>query len=152
MNHTHANEHIHLGKIEIAGEGLGAPDERSVQIRANELARIRGRATPEADDFDEALSELTGAIELPASTALLPPKTGAPSSQWDTLVQDLCSGAEDGGSSKSTGTEAAKWEEEDEQAVPEQLVEEGVAEAEHQQRLAASDMLEEPEQEEGEVT
>ena len=150
MKDTLRDENIGPGKIELGGEGMGVPDERLLYIRASELARIRGRSSAEPSDFEEALRELTGVTTVPESNALLAPKAGVGQSQWDTLVQDLCNGAPDG-SPATSGSEALKWEEEDEQAVPEQLVEEGMAEADHQQRLAASESLEQREREEGDV-
>lgn len=48
------------GRIEEGTEGIGAPTEEEVVKRAKELAKIEGRAHPDKNDLQNALEELTG--------------------------------------------------------------------------------------------
>lgn len=108
---------------------VGTVTSKIVQERARELSIINGRSSGDIlkSDFEQAKRELTGEPEVDPKTAVL---ESAPESQrWDSLPG-------------STGHKVppAPSEDEDDEGRSDnaKLVEEGIAEAEHDQMLQAS--------------
>jgi nucleotide-binding universal stress UspA family protein len=112
-------------RIEINGEGEGEISDEAIAQRAAELARIDGRTHPAGQDIFHAREELTHPGPPPPPEA---DETEQPVGSWSD-------------SAASKGHQAYHAELEDEQSAAEQLVEEGVEEADHEQRLAASEDL-----------
>ena len=112
-------------KRNTGGGGQAAPDVETLVRRAEELARIDGRTEPHARDFIEARQELTttGSITAAPEAGELENLTA-----WDTPL-------------KARGTHRSEHGTEDESNIAEKLVEEGVEEADHDQRLSAADPL-----------
>src|SRR5438105_3259233 len=116
---------IEEGKLSAKGRGLGTVTEEMVRKRARELAVINGRDENQMLDSDlaQARRELTGEEKLtpkPTAAEQLPEE-----SRWQPVPE-------------STGREAPKVAPADEQTVAEELVEEGVEEAEHDQMIKAA--------------
>ena len=107
------------------GGGRGVPDVETLVRRAEELARIDGRTEPNARDFIQARQELTTIGSVTAS-----PEAGELENltAWDTPL-------------KAAGTQIAAHSSEDESRIAEKLTEEGIEEADHDQRLNATDPL-----------
>jgi hypothetical protein len=109
--------------------GIGTVTPEMVQKRAAELAVINGRAAADVteSDFEQAKRELTGGPELDAKEIAL--EAAPESERWDPLPG-------------STGHQVPKSIEDDEddegRSIAEQLVDEGVSEAEHDQMLQAA--------------
>lgn len=122
---TQSNEPHPGGRISEAGAGVGTSDSTAVQERARELARIDGRQEPGPGDLQAAREELLGQAE-----PTLAPEVDSPEVEqiveWDT---------------PPSATAPAK-EMEDEETIATSLVEEGIAEADHDVRLAAADEME----------
>lgn len=111
------------GKINLGDDGLGVASPELVERRARELAKIDGRTEPNEGDFATAKAELLG-----VGVHDLPPETG-----------DLESESVTGWSSPdSRGTQASRVLPEDEANIAETLIEEGLEEADHDQRLSAA--------------
>lgn len=108
-------------RIEVGTSGVGLADDLQLERRARELARIDGRRAPEARDFAQAREELAQAI----------PDTQPPEGQEELQAWDEPLGA--------NGAQAAKVGPEDETSPTELLVEEGLREADHHTRVAASE-------------
>jgi len=104
--------------VTVKGKALGTVTRRMVRKRARELADISGRTEGKVLDSDvkEARRELTG------KEGLVPRRTPAErlpeESRWKTVAE-------------SVGRRGPKVPPPDEQTVAEELVEEGVEEAEH---------------------
>ena len=109
--------------------GIGTVTRKMVKQRALELAAINGRAARDVSpaDWAQAKRELTGGSELTSHDAAL---ASAPESErWDPLP----------GSTGHKAPESPSEDEDDEgRSEGEQLVEHGVAEAEHDQMLQAA--------------
>ena len=105
------------GKILHGTEGLGTATREMIDQRAGEIARSDGRA--EANDLDRtrAREDLTGS----PSRSELPSTVGEPDSDWYTPLG-------------SSGTKASTVRPEDEENIPDKLIQEGVEEADHDQR------------------
>jgi hypothetical protein len=104
-------------KILRGTEGLGTVTPQMIEERAGEIARADGRT--EANDLDRtrAREHLTGSTSRPE-----PPSTvGEPESDWYTPQG-------------SSGTKTPTVRPEDEENIPEKLIQEGVEEADHDQR------------------
>ena len=116
---------IEEGRFSISGRGLGTVTEDMVRERASEIAVVNGRGKNNVLDSDlaEARRELLG------EERLNPPATAAESlpegSRWQ-----LAGG--------STGKKVENVPAPDEQTFAEKLVEEGVADAEHDQQVQAT--------------
>lgn len=116
---------LHEGTIMIHGNGVGTISSEMIRNRASELAVIDGRPAAEASqaDWDEAEQELTSGAES-ASIESLPE-----SERWNPIPG-------------TTGHEAAVEfddnEDEDGRSVGERLVQSGIAEADHEQKLEAA--------------
>jgi len=109
--------------------GLGTVTSKMVEKRAVELALINGRTADQVSetDYEQAKRELTGGPEAdPNDTAL---ESAPESERWDPV----------GGSSGHQVPKSGDESEDDEgRSIGEQLVEEGVSEAEHDQMLKAA--------------
>lgn len=113
-------------KIIQHAEGLGAPDPEQVRLRAAELARINGRAIYNEADWQEAKRELHGGHAL---------HEGDEGFQIEAMVSghDMVAG--------SLGHHAEKFGLDGEN-LGEELVAEGMDEAEHERMLMARSEVE----------
>jgi hypothetical protein len=120
-------------KIIEHSHGLGAPTADSVRKRAVELAHIEGRKEASEEDWKRAKQELhgghTGAVEAEEAEMI------ASSSARDMLVGGL-------------GHHTENLIPEGTDSLGEELVSEGLDEAEHEQMLEASRLESEEEEEE----
>jgi hypothetical protein len=105
------------GKILRETEGLGTVPPQMVEERAREIARSDGRAQPNDLDRTRAREELTGAT----SGSEKPPTREDSGRDWEMLLV-------------SSGEKAPTVRPEDEENIPEKLIQEGVDEADHDQR------------------
>jgi hypothetical protein len=118
------NDNSHpAGKISVHGNGFGAPSPDAVEKRAREIALIAERDPDEFTDadWDQARRELLGAQDSSA-----PEETEANAEvvdEWNVVAS-------------SSGHRAPRVDD-DEESVGEQLVEEGIQEAEHDQMVEA---------------
>jgi hypothetical protein len=113
------------GRISDHGEGLGTVTEKMIRRRAGEIAVINGRGNNHIldTDLEQARRELQGEERLntiPTSAENLPE-----SKRWDPVPG-------------SPGHKAPTMAAPDEQTFAEKLVEEGVADAEHDQQVQAT--------------
>ena len=114
-----------LGKITVHGGGLGAPTPEQVEKRAREIALIDERDPNDYTDadWDQARRELLGEVIPP------PPeedeRAARMQEEWEVTPDNL------GRRVNRGGTQA------DEESVGEQLVTDGVEEANHDQMLEA---------------
>ncbi len=109
-------------KILLGTEGLGVPDSEVLQRRAFELARIQEREIPNADDWEAARREVHGH------------RLDANQTDEGLAPEELVSAAEPleaGEGERLRGT----LEMEDAINVVEELVREGMEEAEHERML-----------------
>ena len=116
---------IEEGRFSDRGEGVGTVTKEMVMKRAREIAVINGRSQNNVldSDIEEALRELQGEDELN------PPLTAAESIPEDERWAKVkC----------SEGTQAPTVPAPDEQTFAEKLVDEGVADAEHDQEIQAT--------------
>ena len=111
------------------GGGAATPDEVTLQERAQELAEIDGREEPNKKDFTEARAELLTTGSAPAA-----PEAGELENMtaWDTPLT-------------AAGGQAPECGPDDEANVAQKLVEEGLEEADHDQRLSVSEAMNEAE-------
>ena len=109
--------------------GIGTVTPKMVEKRAVELALINGRTADQVSetDFEQAKRELTGGPEADPNDAAL--EAAPESERWDPV----------GGSTGRQVPKSGDESEDDEgRSIGEQLVEEGVNEAEHDQMLKAA--------------
>jgi hypothetical protein len=113
------------GKISRRLSGLGTVTPEMVEQRAREIALINGRTAEEFNetDLDEARAELTGASALEEQRE----EEDAPAAG---TLRDIVPG--------TAGHKNPPKMPSDEQRIAEQLVQEGVDEAEHHSMLAGS--------------
>ena len=112
------------GKISDHFQGLGTVDQQTVEQRAKEIAIINGRLAEDYNEADwaEAKAELSGA----RNPVLDEPEDSINGlKRWDEVPG-------------TSGKKISPKRPSDEQTFAEQLVEEGVAEAEHEQMLSGS--------------
>jgi hypothetical protein len=117
------------GHITENGSGIGTVTRGMVRQRAVELALINGRSAAEVSrsDWDQAKRELTGESDIDSTEAIL---DAAPESErWDPIHGSTGHKAPESGSDD---------EDDDGRTDGARLVEEGVAEAEHDQMLQAA--------------
>jgi hypothetical protein len=120
---------LNNGVIAENSDGIGTVTRKMVRERAAELAVINGRSAKDVSksDLDQAKRELTGGSDMDPQEARL--KSMPDTHHWDPTPP-------------STGRELPESENEDEdgeeRSDSERLVEEGVAEAEHDQMLQAT--------------
>jgi len=108
------------GKILRGTEGLGTVTQHMIEKRAGEIARTDGRAHPNDLDRTRAREDLTGAT----SGSEKPPTREEPGRDWQMPLV-------------STGEKAPTVRPEDDANIPEELIQEGVEEADHDQRLSS---------------
>ncbi len=111
------------GRIEVGGQGIGAPTKTMIEERAHALAEQDGRDRVRQSDRDQAVAELRGernerAPEVPPGDEHLV--------AWDQSPDE-------------SGHAAPKVEPEDEANMDEELVEEGLDEADQEKRHAAAE-------------
>jgi hypothetical protein len=113
------------GRISGRFSGLGTVTPEMVEQRAREIALINGRPAGDFNeaDLEEARAELTGDFAIAEQREEEPGIAAA-------TLRDVVPG--------TSGHKIAPKLPSDEQRVPEQLVQEGVEEAEHHQMLAGS--------------
>ncbi len=112
------------GKILSGPDGLGTVTAEMVEQRAREIARTEERSYANDSDRRRARAELLGNTHEPHA----PEAPGVLEEVTDREVPP-----------DATGEWAPKRGFEDEETVGEQLVEEGIEEAEHERRVAALD-------------
>jgi hypothetical protein len=120
---THMNDNSHpAGKISVHGNGLGAPSPDEVEKRAREIALIAEREPDEFTDadWDQARRELLGTqvLSAPEETE----ENAEVVEEWNVVAS-------------SAGHRAPRVE--DDENVGEQLVEDGIEEAAHDQMVEA---------------
>ena len=108
------------GKILRGSEGVGTVTPQMLEERAREIARSDGRSQPNDLDRVRAREELIG----PTSASEKPPTKEEPGRDWQMPLV-------------STGEKAPTLRSEDDENIPEKLVQEGVEEADHDQRLSS---------------
>jgi len=117
------------GMLTENAEGIGTVSRKMVRERAVELAVTNGRSAQEASksDWDQAKLELTGEADIDPQEAIL--ESAPEAERWDPVP----------GSTGHKAPETASEDEDDEgQSDSTMLVEEGIGEAEHDQRLQAA--------------
>jgi hypothetical protein len=108
------------GKILCGTEGLGTVTPQMVEQRAREIARSDGRSQSNELDWTRAREELTG----PTSDSEELPTWEEPGRDWQMPLV-------------STGEKAPTVRPEDDENIPEKLIQEGIEEADHNQRLSS---------------
>ena len=106
------------GKILRGTEGVGTVTPQMIERRALEIAHSDGRAQTNDLDRTRAREELIG----PASDSEKPPTREEPGRDWQMPLV-------------SSGDKAPTIRPEDDANIPQQLIEEGIEEADHDQRL-----------------
>lgn len=114
-------------RLRAGSPGLGAASAAEIEIRAGELARSDGRSAFTEADLDRAARELAGS---PGS--LPPPELTNP------MVEQLTTWDEP---LDAEGHRVHENRLDDETSVAEQLIEEGMREADHDSRVAAAEEL-----------
>lgn len=117
------------GQMSENGAGVGTVSRAMVKERAVELALINGRSANEVSqsDWEQAKRELTGGSEADLNDTLL--ESAPESERWDPLP----------GSQGHKVPEASSEDEDDDgKSDSARLVEEGMAEAGHDQMLEAA--------------
>lgn len=111
------------GRIQQGGEGVGLPDEEVLRRRAIEIAVTNGRRPDQVSeaDFEQALEELRAAQNAPVNSL-------NEEEQEPTMSRDALLGVSSG---RATRVKQAT----DEQALPVDLVQEGLEEAAHDQMV-----------------
>ena len=110
-------------KILRRTEGIGTVTQQMVEQRAREIAHSDGRARVNDLDRTRAMEELTG------PTSEKSPTREEPGRDWQMPLV-------------STGEKAPTVRPEDDQNIPEELIEEGIEEADHDQRLSSGETRE----------
>lgn len=108
------------GKILSGTGGIGAVSPQMIEERARDIARGDGRTQPNDLDRDRAREELTGA----SPGAEQPPTREEPGRDWGMPLV-------------SSGEKAPTVRPEDDANIPEKLIQEGVEEADRDQRTNA---------------
>ena len=116
------------GDLTWNSRGIGTVTSQMLLERARELAVINGRSSHEASeaDFAQAKRELTGQTDVDPKTAML--ESAPESERWDPVP---------GSTGHKVPVAAGEDEDDEGRSDNEKLVEEGIAEAEHEQRLQA---------------
>jgi hypothetical protein len=105
------------GKILLGTKGVGAVTPQMIEERAREIAHSDGRAQPNDLDHARAREELIGAT----SESDKPATRKEPGRDWGMPLV-------------SSGEKAPTVRPEDEENIPEKLIQEGIDEADHDQR------------------
>ncbi len=108
-------------RIEIHGGGIGTISDEQVEQRALELAKMDGRSAAHERDRNQARRELTAPT----------PAAGSPSEEIESLKPWDAAPA-------SLGAHAARQLLDDEVSAGETLIQEGLDEADHDTRVAAT--------------
>jgi hypothetical protein len=108
------------GKILRGTEGIGTATQQMVEQRAREIAQSDGRAQANELDRTRAREELTGGV----SDSERAPTREEPGPDWRMPLV-------------STGEKAPTARPEDDENIPEELVQEGIEEADHDQRISS---------------
>jgi hypothetical protein len=111
------NETQPKGKILRGTEGIGTVTPEMIEERAEEIARADGRPEPNDLDRTRARHDLTGSAKKPATEEEL-------ADDWYTPRG-------------SSGKKASTVRPEDEENVPDKLIQEGIDEADHDQRSSS---------------
>src|SRR5689334_3144696 len=119
MDETHSR-----GKILRESEGGETVTPQIIEERAREIARSDGRAQPNDLDRTRAREDLTG----PTSSSEKRPTKEEPGRDWQMPLV-------------STGEKAPTVHPEDEENIPDKLVQEGIEEADHDQRVRSGRIL-----------
>ncbi len=116
------------GALTDNSTGLGTVSRKMVRERAMEIAVINGRSTHAVSkaDWEQAKLELTGNPDIESKEAIL--ESAPESERWDPLP---------GSTGQKIPVVAGEDEDDEGRSDNEKLVEEGVAEAEHDQRFQA---------------
>ncbi len=118
-------------RLRAGSKGLGAPSVSEIEIRALELAKSDGRSLATEADFDRATAELSGySGSLPVPELINPAVERL--TTWDEPAD-------------APGIRTRDNQMEDEVNVAEQLIEEGMREADHDSRVAAAEEAEQRE-------
>jgi hypothetical protein len=122
------------GQISENGAGIGTVSRAMVKERAIELAIINGRPAAEVSksDWEQAKRELTGCSETDPNEDFL--ESAPESERWDPLP---------GSTGRKAPESPSNDEDEDGRSDSARLVEEGVAEAEHDQMRQAAGIQQE---------
>jgi hypothetical protein len=117
------------GNITENGAGLGTVTRAMVRERAVELAIINGRLASEVSptDWDQAKRELTGGSDTEPNDVIL--ESAPESDRWDPVHGSTGHKAPESGSDD---------QDDDGRSDSARLVEEGMAEAEHEQMVQAA--------------
>ena len=109
--------------------GIGTVTRKMVRERAAELALINGHPARDVSksDQDQAKRELTGGSDMEPKEAVL--ESAPESERWDPVP---------GSTGRQTPESPSEDEDDEGRSQSEQLVDEGVAEAEHDQMLQAA--------------
>jgi hypothetical protein len=110
-------------RIEIGGKGFGEASDDTIEQRAREFAKLNGHVSPTNHDRDAARRELRE-----------PMGGGSPEDELDESDRP-------GNAFPATthGAQAERLEPDDEQTVDEELVQEGVEEADHDARVKSTE-------------
>jgi hypothetical protein len=117
------------GALTENSAGLGTVTRKMVRERAMELAAINGRSPQEASksDWEQAKRELTGEPDTDPKTAVL--ESAPESERWDPLP---------GSTGRKLPAAPSADEDAEGRSDNERLVEEGIADAEHDQMRQAA--------------
>lgn len=121
-------------RVQQGTDSLSAITPETIEQRAYELARIEGRTEPNEADLEAAREDLT----------TLGQRVAAPEAA-DSDTEDLVTWDE---SPDATGVHAERVLPEDEINPSQTLMEEGMEEADHDQRVSAAEETEEDDEEE----
>ena len=124
---------LNKGVLTENSVGIGPVTCEMVRARARELALIAGRASAHVsqDDYDRAKRELTGGADMDRQDAAL---ESIPESERADPVPDS--------TGRQTPESASEDEDDEGRSETEQLVDQGVEEAERDQRLQAAQAAE----------
>jgi hypothetical protein len=117
------------GALTENSAGIGTVTRKMVRDRAIELAAINGRSAHEVSksDWEQAKRELTGNSDMDSKEAVL--ESAAESDRWDPVP---------GSTGHKVPVASGEDEDEEGRSDDERLVDEGVGEAEHDQRRQAT--------------
>jgi hypothetical protein len=120
---------LNKGVLSENFSGIGAVTREMVQARADELAIINGRTPPNAsqDDWEQAKRELTGESDADPREGMF--EAVPESDRWNPVPGTI---------GHQTPVSASEDEDDEGRSESEQLVNQGVAEAEHDQMLQAA--------------
>lgn len=110
-------------RLKAASPGLGQANQTDIESRALELAHIDGRTKATAADIEQAACELAGGPRGTESQTAVNELTA-----WDDPLDQ-------------SGHRVADSENADEKSIAEQLIQDGVEEADHDIRASASEIV-----------